>query len=306
MRKKLAFVWQGISDPAILAGWKDGLWQAVEHLKTIHDVSYLEPTDDLTGYDCLLYWEAPCSISGQNAAKYRNVCSAPGKKVLLFAGGPLKSEWVRAFDLVVVEANINVRDCEAQGIPHAKAFGVNVDIWAPSETEKTFLAAHHGACAGWKRQNLGAEALKERFLVVGPRQECDPYTFDRSKELGSTVIEGKLPPEECAALVSSAKILLQTSDFWGGGQRATLEGMAMGLAPVCMEDSPKNREFLEGSGLGRIVRPEPSAIREACEALAASWGPTEASQARAYVVQNWSGQKYGEDLEKIVKTLWQK
>lgn len=300
---RIAFVWQGISEPAIVAGWKDGLWQAVEHLKTVHDVEYREPDGDISGFDVILYWEAPCTINGANAAKYRNVCNSAGKKVLLFAGGPLKKEWVGAFDLVVVEADINVRECEAQGIPHAKAFGVNVDIWVPRETEKTFLAAHHGACAGWKRQNLGAEALKERFLVVGPRQDCDPYTFDRSKELGSTVIEGKLPPEKCAALVSSAKILLQTSEYWGGGQRATLEGMAMGLAPVVMEDSPKNREFVEGSGLGAIVRPEPSAIREACEALAASWGPTEAAAARAYVVGNWSGQKYGRDLEAIIGNL---
>lgn len=300
---RIAFVWQGISDPAIVAGWKDGLWQAVEHLKTVHDVEYREPDADLTGFDVILYWEAACTIQGANAAKYRNVCAASGKKVLLFAGGPLKPEWVREFDLVVVEADINVAEAEAQGIPHAKAFGVNVDIWVPRETEKTFLAAHHGACAGWKRQNLGAEALGERFLVVGPRQECDPYTFDRSKELGSTVIEGKLPPEECADLVSRAKVLLQTSDYWGGGQRATLEGMSMGLAPVCMEDSPKNREFLEGSGLGLIVRPEQAAIREACEALAASWGPTEAAAARAYVLQNWSGQKYGADLLSIVEKL---
>ena len=296
-------MWQGISDPKVLAGWKDGLWQAVEILKTKHEVTYLEPSDNLSGYDVLLYWEAPCTINGQNAPKYRNVMSAPGKKVLLFAGGPLKREWVEAFDLVVVEADVNMAECEAQGIPHAKAFGVNVDIWHPRETEKTFLAAHHGACAGWKRQNLGAEALGERFLVVGPRQDCDPYTFDRSKELGSTVIEGKLPPEECADLVSSAKVLLQTSDYWGGGQRATLEGMAMGLAPVVMEDSPKNREFVEGSGLGAVVRPDPSAIREVCEALAASWGPTEAAAARAYVVQNWSGQKYGADLLRVVENL---
>lgn len=300
---RIGFVWQGISDPKVLAGWRDGLWQAVEILKTRHDVTYLEPWDDLSGYDVILYWEAPLTIQGANAAHYRNVCQAPCKKVLLFAGGPLRADWVAAFDLVVVESEINAQECRDQGIPFAKAFGVNCDVWVPRETEKKFLAAHHGACAGWKRQHLGAEALGERFLVVGPRQECDPYTFDRSKELGATVIEGKLPPEECAALVSTAKVLLQTSDYWGGGQRATLEGMAMGLAPVCMEDSPKNREFLEGSGLGRIVRPEPSAIREACEALAASWGPTEASAARAYVVENWSGQKYGADLLEIVDKL---
>lgn len=300
---RIAFIWQGISDPKVLAGWKDGLWQAVEFLKTRHEVEYREPDGDLSGFDAILYWEAPCTISGANAAKYRAVCQAPGKKVLLFAGGPLRKEWVEAFDLVVVEAGINARECEALGIPHAKAFGVNCDIWVPRETERKFLAAHHGACAGWKRQHLGAEALGSRYLVVGPRQDADPYTFDRSKELGATVVEGKLPPEECAALVSTAKVLLQTSDYWGGGQRAILEGMALGLAPVCMEDSPKNREFLEGSGLGRIVPPEPSAIREACEALAASWGPTEAAAARAYVLDNWSGQKYGRDLLAIVKNL---
>lgn len=300
---RVAFAWQGISDPAVLAGWKDGLWQAVEFLKTRHQVEYREPDGDLTGFDAILYWEAPLTIQGANAPKYRAVCQAPGRKVLLFAGGPLRKEWVEAFDLVVVESEINAQECRDQGIPFAKAFGVNTDIWVPRETEKKFLAAHHGACAGWKRQHLGAEALGSRYLVVGPRQDSDPYTFDRSKALGATVVEGKLPPEECADLVSSAKVILQTSDYWGGGQRATLEGMAMGLAPVCMEDSPKNREFLEGSGLGRIVPPEPSAIREACEALAASWTPQDAARARAYVVENWSGQKYGRDLLSVTENL---
>lgn len=300
---RVGFIWQGISDPAILAGWRDGLWQAVEYLKTKHEVTYLEPDADLSGFDALLYWEAPLTIQGANAPKYRNVMSAPGKKVLLFAGGPLKREWVEPFDVVVVEADINVRECAEQGIRCAKAFGVNCDIWTPRDVPKTYLAAHHGACAGWKRQHLGAEALGERFLVVGPRQECDPYTFDRSKELGSTLIEGKLPPEACADEVSKAAILLQTSEFWGGGQRATLEGMAMGMCPVVMEDSPKNREFVEGAGLGYVVRPEPAAIREVCEAAAASWGPTEAASARAYVVEHWSGQKYGGDLLNVIENL---
>lgn len=301
MKNRLAFVWQGISEPKILEGWKDGLWQAIEYLRSFYNVEYHEPDDDLSDFDYILYWEAPCTVNGKNSSKYMNVCNSKGKKILLFAGGPLEKEWVKSFDLVVVEADINVEDCKRQGIRHAKAFGINTDIFKPRDVSKDFLAVHHGACAGWKRQHLGAEALGDRFLVVGNYQTTDPYTFDRSKELGATVIGDKLLPEECAKQVSRAKILLQTSEFWGGGQRATLEGMSAGLCPVVMEDSPKNKEFIEGSGLGYVVRPEPNDIKELCNNII--WSDEDAISARNYVIRNWSGEKYGKDLLEAIKSI---
>lgn len=306
VHKRLAFCWQGISDPDVFRKWRDGLWQAVEVLRETYQVEYREPNaTDLNDFDVILYWEAPCTITGRDADKYKNVLSAKPKKILLFAGGPLKKEWVEGFDIVVVESEINAKECREQGIRYDEAFGVNCDIWRPSRFWGTreFIGAHHGACAGWKRQHLAAEALGKDLILVGPYQSTDPYTFDRSKELGATVISERVEPRECKEYVERASVLVQTSDFWGGGQRATLEAMALGMPVVVMEDSPKNREFVEALGLGRVVPPQPSLIKEACDELVAEWNDNKAVTSRTYVMTYWSGQKYGRDLKRIIESL---
>jgi glycosyltransferase involved in cell wall biosynthesis len=101
-------------------------------------------------------------------------------------------------------------------------------------------------------------------------------------------------------LTCSAYVGVQPSEFWGGGQRTTLEMLACGLPVVVMKDSPKNREYIEESGCGEIVEPDPNRIVEAVEGLKASWTEEDAQRAVDYVNNRWSHIHYANNLLKWI------
>ena len=291
---KLAFVWQGYTQRK--DHWRDGLWAAMQLLETQYTVTYHEPTDDIPEDAVVLYWEAPCTTNGPNKANYDRIHNLPNKKLLLFAGGPLDKKWVEHFDLVVVESKINEEECDKLGVPHARAFGVNTDVFKPLDAPKRWLGQAHGTCASWKRQWLLCQALGKEACVFGAFQPTDSKPFDECRKCESAVIE-EMPYDTAAILLNSTHVSVNCADFWGGGQRATLEAMACDIPVVVMKDSPKNREFVEEAGVGLVVDPQPERIKEAVEQLKDTVG------GRDYVLSKWTPQHYADNLEKAIKSV---
>lgn len=286
-RIKIDFIWQGITEHK--SRWRDGLWAAMQLLEKDFEVVYQEPWEEIKG-DVALYWEAPITWqSRDNSEHYKKVQNSNVRKALLFAGGEIRREWVDGFDLLFVESQINEDECERMGIPYKRAFGVNTDIFKPLDLEKKYDAIHHGTFASWKRQWLLAEAFGDKGILVGRKQETDTKPFLESERHGAKVI-GEVSYEEVNKLLNQSKCLVQTSDFWGGGQRATLEAMACGLPVIAMTDSPKNREFIEESGCGAIVDPDPNKIKEAFDNL-------EYKNPREYVMGKWTPKHYANSIK---------
>lgn len=266
---KIAFVWQGFDGR--YGAWRDGLWAAMKIVEKHHEVRYFDfplATNGIHEYnpDMVLYWEAPCTYAGKDRMNYWEVQALPYKKALLFAGGNLKPEWLEGFDLFFVESKINEEEFTALGKPWKRAFGVNTQIFKPEKQPKVFDGVFQATCASWKRPWIGSEALGNKYMVMGRYQETDPIGFQRVRESGGLVL-----PEQTAegvnSLINASHTVVNTSDFWGGGQRSTLEAMAAGIPVVVMEDSPKNREFVEESGFGIIVNPNPQAVKDGVETL---------------------------------------
>lgn len=297
---RIAFVWtNGVKNKDRFDRWNDGLRAAMRILEKKHTVTYHEPDEDIQDVDVILFWEAACTCQSAEFGKaYQKVQSNPIKKALIFAGGPIKYEWVKGFDLVFVESKINEEEFSAIGIPNMRAFGVNTDVFKPLDVEKKYTTVTHGTCASWKRQGLVGRAMKQEALVFGQKQQTDTQPFDDCEQLGSTVLT-EVSYEETNELLNSAKISVNCADYWGGGQRATLEAMACDLPVVVMEDSPKNREFVEEAGIGAIVPPEPERIREAVEQLKDTKG------GRDYVLSKWTHKHYADSLLKGINQICQ-
>ncbi len=299
---KITFLWYGITGRYGI--WKDGLYAAMKLLEKDYDVTYQEPTEPVDPKAIVLLWEAACtSQSRENGWWYQAVQALPNKKILLFAGGPIQKEWLAGFDHVCVESKINADEMEALGVPYSTAFGINSDIFVPMDLEKTYDGIHHGTCASWKRQWLVGETLKDKALIVGRGQESDPTPFERCRKAGATVLDEK-DPEDLVILMNSSLACVQTSDFWGGGQRCTLEAMACGIPPVVMTDSPKNREYVEESGFGIVTEPDNASILAAVESLKAS--PADPSKGRKYVESKWTPRHYADNLRKAIKSVTKK
>jgi glycosyltransferase involved in cell wall biosynthesis len=298
---RIAFIWQGSSKPEIFSHWNDGLRTAMRSVENFHEVVYREPWDNLDDVDLILYWESPCTANdNKNGTHYNRIRKMDKKKILLFAGGPINLIDAIGFDLYLVESKINEDEFLSIGLPFRRAFGVNTNIFKPMNEEKIWDGIHHAASASWKRQHLMAEALKEKCLVVGREQSNDHMTFVRSRELGALVIPEQ-PYEEVAKLINRSHFLIQTAEFWGGGQRATLEAMACGVPVICMEDSPKNREYVEESGFGMVVYPHPDAIRDAVKFLKEH--PLPPKQGTEYVRSKWKHTHYASNILSAIESI---
>lgn len=291
----ISFVWQGIGGR--YGQWKDGLWAAMKIIEKTHDVKYYEPTDEIPEDSLILYWEAPCTINGKDAENYKRVKNLPNKKALLFAGGPIKKEWLEGFDHVFVESKINADEMEELGISYSTAFGINEEIFKPKPIQKIYDGIHHGTCASWKRQWLVGEALKERGLVVGRYQETDPRPFDDCRKYGTKVLDEKTAEEVCD-LINQSYSCVQTSDYWGGGQRCTLEAMACNVWPIVMTDSPKNREYVEESGFGSIVEPSAPQISKEVGHVKTIIRDL---KGRDYIMSKWTSKHYADNLLKWIE-----
>ncbi len=293
---RIAFCWtNGVKDTYRFNWWNDGLREAMRILEKEHTVTYHEPSEDLPEVDWIFFWEAPCTYDSEYGNAYKKVMNSPQKKALLFAGGPIKEHWVKGFDHVFVESKINKDEFDAIGIRNSTAFGVNTEIFKPLDVEKTFITETHGTCANWKRQWLAGEAMEGHALVFGRDQEHDRYPFIKAREFGAHVIDTEQTFSETNALINTANIGLNCADFWGGGQRASLEAMACGLPIIVMNDSPKNSEYVEESGLGEIVSPDAPSIRDAAERLLGSTVDFK-KECREYVLSKWSPQHYADAL----------
>lgn len=298
---KIAFVWQGIGEKKIYGQWGDGLRRAMELIAKDHIVSYHEPFEDIKDVDVILYWEAPVTCCGKDRDNYAKVRNNPLKKILLFAGGQIKPEWVTGFDLLCVESKIDADTCEDWGIPYRTAFGVDTHTMKPEKQPKVFDAVFPSTCAGWKRQGLFSRALQDKGVICGRYQESDPIGFLNARE-NHTLVLPELPYPAVSALYNASHCCVNTSEFWGGGQRTTLEAMACGIPVIVMADSPKNREYVEESGAGLVVEPSEEAIRGAIEEIK-KWTPEERARGRKYVESKWTAEHYAISILQGIKSI---
>lgn len=305
---KIAFVWQGFDGR--YGKWRDGLYAAMQIIEKQHEVKYFDfPLSDNGIHDfkpdVVLYWEAPCTYAGKDRLNYWEVQGLPYKKALLFAGGPLKDEYLEGFDLFFVESKINEEEFEALGKPWKRAFGVNTAIFKPERQPKVFDGVFQATCASWKRPWIGAEALGNKYAVMGRFQPEDPIGFIRVRDAGGMVLP-ELSAEAVCSMLNASHTAINTSEYWGGGQRSTLEALACGIPTIVMSDSPKNMEFLNETPCGSIVDPTPEAIRVAVE----HWKEMPKQDKDfiglagvTYVKSKWTEQHYADAILEGIKSI---
>jgi hypothetical protein len=288
----IAFYWQGVTGR--YGVWRDGLYAAMKEIeKRGHTVTYLEPgVDAPIDTDVILSWEAPCTLNGQNADKYRSVMAQPYPKALLFAGGPVRPDICHGFDLYFVESKISEEEFGALGLPWKRAFGVNTQIFKPEPQPKKFLAFMQATYAAWKRHTLFAEALGMEGVTAGRKQEHEKFCYEACEKAGVLTLP-EVSPEVCASLINASDFVLNTAEYWGGGQRCTLEAMACGVPPVVMTDSPKNREYVEESGFGIVCEPSAPQIYEIMYSSVGGFSPQVGID---YIHSKWTEFHYADAL----------
>jgi glycosyltransferase involved in cell wall biosynthesis len=302
-RLRIIFAWQGIS--GVYGHWNDGLKAAMSIIEKEHDVRYCEPKDIDDNADVILYWESCCTAAGKDRDNYYRVQLSPLPKILLFAGGPIEAKWCDGFDLFMVESKINEEEFEAIGKPWMRGFGVNTQIMKPEQQAKIFDSYFPSTCAGWKRQGLYARALGTRGVISGRWQESDPIGFMEARK-NKTLVLPELPYEAVSALYNSAYCAVNTSSYWGGGQRVTLEAMACGIPVIAMSDSPKNCEYIKESGCGMICDPTEDSIKKTVETIK-TWDIDKTREkCLKYIHSKWTERHYADAILKGIEQILKK
>lgn len=227
--------------------WRDGLWAALELLKsefsiTCRNLRYPEVVaDNYDDYDFVLGWggfNSPVDqilMSVMTKAK-KGLCIGgnaylyhPGYDVLFH-----ETDWVK--DFLKLEGNC------------VKAFGVNTDIYHPGSERILFDVISVGAFASWKRHFLlrGKKGLR---LAIGQIQRGNP-----EESLGiingllydGVMVSDMIDPKKLGYLYRSSRLCYIPADIMGGGERAILEARSCGLDVECENDNPKLKELCTG------------------------------------------------------------
>jgi len=201
-----------------------------------------------------------------------------------------------------LESKLNEEEFAALGLPWMRGFGVNTQIMKPEQQPKVFDAYFPSTCAGWKRQSLFARAIHEKGVISGRWQESDPIGFLEARKNKSLVLPS-LSYEAVNSIFNSAWCCLNTSSYWGGGQRVTLEAMAAGIPVIAMSDSPKNMEYILESGCGLVCDPTEEAIRKTVEEIK-KWDPEKTREkCLAYIRSKWTERHYADAILKGIEQI---
>lgn len=291
---RICFLWEEITNARHRL--TDGLGEALKELKNRgHVIGYFEPEDDASIFgfkpDVVLYWGPLCARTKEQ------VTTLPFKKAIAFGGGAIEDTNVDGFDLYFTESKVNEDELTAFGKPWMRAFGINEKIFRPLPLEKKFDGFSAATFALWKRPELFAQALGGKGCWTGIKQEHEKECYEVCEKHG-VEIHDELPREQVNELMNQSNAVVNTSSLWGGGQRLTLEAMACNLPVIVMDDSPKNMEYVEESGFGLIVPPEPLAIQEAILKVK---GQT--FNSRDYIKSKFTIKAYADALEKGLTNL---
>lgn len=228
--------------------WMDGLQAALKLLEDDFDIEYMNLVEEGRGgtlnFDFILGWGAwgsPVDLYLKDDFQ-----SDKAKRGLCIAGNAIPPENMEMYDVLFYETDWYRPTIETH--PNiVKAFGVNTDIYFPSDipTPVVWDYIGVGAFANWKRWEKMANEREGNRIVIGEVQEGN---MDESMEiiryllLSGVQVSNMVHPFDLSNMLQWSRTLYMPSDVFGGGERAVWEAKSVGL-PVEIEND--NQKLLE-------------------------------------------------------------
>ncbi len=294
---KVAFVWDWDNEPSQLASWNDGLAAALNvlqkqkgiELRIYTQLKYLPCAATVfphSYFPIMAFQDEPAMtrqiiadnpgfvlIWGDLTRPCIPLLTSLYPSGICYAGGQSMPTKCHLFDVMLVE-NDSYKEIYSSMMGHKNvhiAFGTNTTLFQPNPSlPKVWDALFPASYIGWKRHHLYAEAcldLKKRmpearFMACGTMNARDMDAYNACVKAGIFATQ-YLPAHVLPDFYNAARVVVITSHWTGGSQRAVLEAMACNVPVIVMEDSDKTSEYLRKAGLPEcICKPDPRAIAD--------------------------------------------
>lgn len=261
---KIALVWYFDKASQIVDYWRDGLRAAMDIIAKKHQVDWFldqdVPPDE---YDFILFWDSSESGFFNLLDKYH------GKKGICLTTDPTNMDNLRKLDVVFCESQPIYEAIRREGIRVIKAFGTDTNFFVPGNKEPDIEYFYPATFSPWKRQSEIA-FLGDKLLCVGTLQPDGEAELRACLDAGVKVEQGYFPARKILSYYQRSKNVIIPAVH--GSERTVLEAMSCGIKPIVthpenVRTSSYNKEQ-EESGLSP----------------------------REFVLKNYSGEKYAEDL----------
>lgn len=226
--------------------WQDGLFAALQELKTGFKVEFLNlqtsqiPKEE---YDFLLGWGAWGSpvdlwMDKQDGKTPRGLC---------IAGNAISPRNMGRYDVLFYETKwYRPQISFHRNFIHA--FGVNTNIYKPHHAPyKIWDYVSVGSFSLWKRHNLITNKPGNK-LCIGQVQRGnmgESLSIVSQLLLEGVAVSDMVHPMDLRKILLSAKKVFIPADINGGGERAVLEARACGVEVEVMPDNPKLQELVK-------------------------------------------------------------
>src|SRR3990167_7721084 len=219
---------------------------------------------------------------------------------MCFTGG-MFDQYEDVPDIIFVESQVYYDRFKSHGRNVRRAFGTNQDIFHPINGQpKIFDACYPATMARWKRTELFAEAMGSRGIGCGYFQTGEEDVWQNHLKWGTALLHHQ-NAESINLIYNMSKTCVVAAASDGGCQRTVLESMACGVPVVAMADSDKTSEYVRESGFGKIVEPNPKAIRDAVDTLIAH--PLDPQIGIDYINSKWTSSHYAMALKDGIESI---
>lgn len=218
--------------------WKDGLWAAIQLLlKDFEVVTYNLQTDKLppeNEFHMVLGW------GGFESPVERKIRDMKIPKGLCIGGNAFPPVHADDYDVLFYETDW-YKPLLAGHRNAIKAFGVNTNIYFPTNSTKVFDIITVGAFANWKRHYMLQKYSGNRLAIGQIQKGNKDESFNIIDHLlfEGVMVSDMVEPEQLAKLYNASHLCYIPADLNGGGERAILEARACGIMVDCEPDNEK-------------------------------------------------------------------
>lgn len=129
-----------------------------------------------------------------------------------------------------------------------RAFGINSDVFKPTETEKDIDVLGIGAITAYKRFDKFNTLPGDRKVIIGSTNTPDFREIKANLDPSIEIIE-YASQQDLASLINRAKLVYLPCELNGGGERAVLESLSCGAVVKVEDDNPKLKNLINSRNI---------------------------------------------------------